>query len=210
VPSNLYDQLRDEIVYGQLKPGTPLVELAVASRYGASRTPVREALRRLEQDGLVERGERGMQVRARSPEEILEIYDVRIQLEAWAARAAAERRTAFDLAQLEELHTRMLNVRPGDSDAMVKSNRAFHEALWTSSHNKTLVDLLTRLQGHLTRFPATTLSRTDRWPAVLAEHRKLIDAIANRDADSAAELAASHMTAARDIRFQLYIKDADQ
>ncbi|MER5394094.1 GntR family transcriptional regulator, partial [Saccharopolyspora sp. NPDC002686] len=70
--SEVYDQLRAEIVDGTWEPGAALVELALAERYGTSRTPVREALRRLQQDGLVERGDRGMRVRTRSPEEILE------------------------------------------------------------------------------------------------------------------------------------------
>src|SRR5262245_37737245 len=154
---DIYTQLRSVIVSGEVEPGTQLVETVVAARFGSSRTPVREALRRLEQDGLVERGERGMQVRARGPEEILEIYEARIVLETWAARAAAEHRTAFDLANLEQLHARMVAIKQGDGPAMVASNRAFHEGLWTATHNRTLIDLCSRLVGHLAGFPATTL-----------------------------------------------------
>jgi DNA-binding GntR family transcriptional regulator len=90
---DIYQQLREAIVTGVLSADAPLTELSLAAQYKVSRTPVREALRRLEQDGLVERGPRGMKVRGRSPEEILEIYEVRITLEGAAARAAAERRT---------------------------------------------------------------------------------------------------------------------
>src|ERR1700749_32754 len=93
VQPDVYDRLRGEIVTGEFEPGTPLGEEALAQRYGTSRTPVREALRRLEQDGLVESGVRGMRGRARSPEEIQEIYEVRVPLEATVAAAAARRRT---------------------------------------------------------------------------------------------------------------------
>jgi len=97
---HVYERLRDEVVSGQLPEGAPLVEATVATRYGTSRTPVREALRRLEQDGLVERGARGLRVRIRGPEEILEIYEVRILLEAAAARHAAVRHTRLDLIRI--------------------------------------------------------------------------------------------------------------
>src|SRR5579875_1078064 len=138
--SDVYVKLREEIVSGSLAAGAPLVEGAVAARYGMSRTPVREALRRLQQDGLVERADRGMRVRTRSPEEILEIYEVRIVLEAEAARGAAERATRLDLMRIAGALDRMKAADPADAGAMAATNRAFHEALWSASHNGTLVD----------------------------------------------------------------------
>src|SRR5690606_26282547 len=82
-----YDKIRDAIVSGELAGGTPLTESSLAAWCGVSRTPIREALLRLEQDGLIVRTERGPVVRSRSPEEILDIYEVRIALEATAARS---------------------------------------------------------------------------------------------------------------------------
>src|SRR3954469_2885334 len=102
----VYQRLYGDVVAGEWD-GAPLVELALAEHYGTSRTPVREALRRLEQDGLVERGDRGMRVRTRSPEERLEIYEVRIPLEATAAAAAAERRTDLDLMRIRRAEAQM-------------------------------------------------------------------------------------------------------
>jgi len=201
-----YERLRAEIVDGRALPGTPLVEAAIATRLGISRTPVREALRRLEQDGLVERKGRVVAVRSCSPEEILEIYTVRIVLEGLAASLAAEARNEFDLAQLEERHLRMkeLGDEPADHAAMALTNRRFHEALWAASHNRTLIDLLVRLNSHLSRYTATTLVSPGRWKTVLADHEKLIDAIRARDAEKTATLAQSHMAAARDIRLRQY------
>lgn len=202
--SEVYDHLRAGIVTGDYESGAPLVELALAEYYGTSRTPVREALRRLEQDGLVERGDRGMRVRTRSPEEILEIYEVRIPLEATAAAAAAERRTDLDLMRIRRAEAQMAKTSSSDPNNMASANRLVHEAIWAASHNGTVVDLLTRLNNHLTRYPATTLAVGGRWEEALRQHDEIITAIEKRDCDRAAELARVHMTRARDIRLQIY------
>ncbi|MCI2418542.1 GntR family transcriptional regulator [Saccharopolyspora sp. K220] len=202
--SEVYERLRGEIVDGTFETGAQLVELVLADRYGTSRTPVREALRRLEQDGLVERGDRGMRVRTRSPEEILEIYEVRISLEATAAAAAAQRYTDFDLIRIRRAQAAMDATPTDDPPAMAAANRAVHEAIWLASHNGTIVDLLTRLNNHLTRYPATTLKIPGRWSEALGEHHALIDAIEQRDVDRAQDLARDHMTKARELRLQIY------
>ncbi|MGV9796499.1 GntR family transcriptional regulator [Mycobacterium sp. NPDC003449] len=201
---DVYQQLREAIVDGAFAAGDPLTELALAAQYRVSRTPVREALRRLEQDGLVQRGPRGMQVRGRSPEEILEIYEVRIILEGAAARAAAERRTDLDLLRLEQVHTAMQDASTDDPDRLTITNRKFHEAVWAMSHNATLVDLLVRLHAHLIRYRETTLTYPDRWDTVLKEHRQLIEAIKAGDRDLAGKIAEDHMTGARNVRLQMY------
>ncbi|MEU6711378.1 GntR family transcriptional regulator [Nonomuraea sp. NPDC046802] len=205
--SEVYDRLRAEIVDGTLTPGAALVEITLAERYGTSRTPVREALRRLQQDGLVERADRGMRVRTRSPEEILEIYEARIALEATAAAGAAQRRTDFDLVRLSRAQKAMTATPTSDPAAMAEANRAVHEAIWAASHNGTIVDLLTRLNSHLTRYPWTTLSMPGRWEEAIAEHAQIIDAIEKRDADRAYELAREHMAKARELRLRIYGDD---
>ncbi|GLY90343.1 GntR family transcriptional regulator [Actinoallomurus iriomotensis] len=202
--ADVYERLRAEIVAGVFDAGAPLPEVALADRYGTSRTPVREALRRLEQDGLVERGDRGMRVRGRSPEEILEIYEARIALEATAAGAAAERHTELDLIRVRAAQDAMAASSTDDPMAMAMANRAVHEAIWAAGHNGTIVDLLTRLNNHLTRYPATTLSSTGRWEEALREHEEIITAVGAGDREKAAELAGRHMTKARDIRLRIY------
>ncbi len=202
--ARVYEQLRGEIVSGRLESGAPLVEATVAARYGTSRTPVREALRRLEQDGLVERGDRGLRVRARGPEEILEIYEVRILLEGAAARGAAERGTTLDLMRIKNAADAMAATDPDDPDAMAAANQAFHEEIWAASHNGTLVDLLSRLNSHITRYPATTLTSPGRWAEALSEHTGLVRAIEARHRGEARVIAESHMAKARDIRLRMY------
>lgn len=195
-----YDMLKQAILDGELAPGQPLVETALGAWYKVSRTPIREALRRLEQDGLVERGGSGLVVRRRSALEILDIYETRIVLEATVGRVGAERRTEHDLRMLHRQVQRCAAADPSDTDAMVEANRAFHRSMWQASHNESLIDLLERLNLHLARYTATTLSHPGRWEQSLVEHAGMVEALERRDGFRAYELGMKHFTAARDIR----------
>jgi DNA-binding GntR family transcriptional regulator len=199
-----YERLKAAIMSGELQPGQPLVETALAEWCGVSRTPIREALRRLQQDGLIDRTDRGMTVRERSPEEILDIYDTRLVLEAMAGRVAADRRTAYDLRAMRLWLERGDDVASDDNAAMVEANQAFHVAVWRASHNESLIDLLERLNLHLARYPGTTLGSPGRWSEARREHKALVDAIEARDADGAHDIAMKHFERARDIRLQLF------
>jgi DNA-binding GntR family transcriptional regulator len=202
VPS-LYQQLLEEVLEGDLRPGEVLVESALGKRFGVSRTPIREALRMLEQDGVLERVNRGMRVRQTSPEEVLEIYGVRTILEAAAARDAAIRRTEYDLVTLDRFLRTMAEAQAASPQEMAAINRSFHRAIWQAAKNRTLTDLLERLAVHLRRYPATTYIRSGRWEEALAEHRLLLEAIRQGDPDAAAEVAEKHMWAARDVRLDM-------
>jgi len=195
--------LQRAILSGELVPGQPLVETSLAEWCGVSRTPVREALSRLEQDGLVRRSEGGLVVRVRSPEEILDIYEVRMVLEATAGRVAAERRTDHDIRLLRHILERGKKVTPGDSAGMVEANQQFHRMVWRAGHNESLLDLLERLNLHLGRYPETTLTAPGRWAVALREHGELTDAIEQRRADDACRIAHAHFVGARDIRLAL-------
>lgn len=200
---SLYHQLLEEVLEGDLRPGEILVETALGKRFGVSRTPIREALRMLEQDGILERVNRGMRVRQTSPEEVLEIYGVRTILEAAAARDAAARRTESDLATLDRIMRTMTEAREAAPQEMAAINRSFHRAIWQASGNRTLADLLERLAVHLRRYPATTYLRAGRWEEALDEHRLLLAAISEGNPDSAAQVAEKHMQAARDVRLDM-------
>jgi DNA-binding GntR family transcriptional regulator len=202
-----YERLKDAILSGEIAPGTPLVESALASWFDVSRTPIREALTRLEQDALLARDKNGLVVRERTPGEILDIYDTRILLESAAARFAAERRTSHDILLLQRLVRRWDSVDQSDPRAMMAANREFHQTVWRASHNESLVDLLGRLDLHVARFPATTLSAPGRWEEAGREHARLVTALEHRDAAKAAEIASHHFQHARDIRLKLW--DAD-
>jgi DNA-binding GntR family transcriptional regulator len=199
-----YEMLRNAILSGELPGGQSLVETSLAEWCGVSRTPIREALRRLEQDGLVHHSEGGLVVRVRSPEEILDIYETRIALEATAGRVAAERRTDHDVRLLRYVLDRGREVPATDVTGMVEANQQFHRLIWRASHNESLTDLLERLNLHLGRYPETTLSAPGRWAEACREHGDLVDAIEQRRSDDAYHIAHEHFVHARDIRLALF------
>lgn len=195
-----YERIKAAIATGEIAPGDPLVETALAEWCQVSRTPIREALMRLEQDGLIIRIDCWLIVRERCQEEILDIYETRIVLESTASRVAAVRRTAIDLINLRRADSDMVAAGVSGDIAMMTANRDFHHAIWRASHNDSLVDLLTRLDFHIARYPSTTLSQPGRWEEALKEHAALIDAIEARDEARAEEVARAHFTTARDLR----------
>lgn len=199
----MYEQLRADITSGELPPGTPVREVAVAERFGVSRTPVREVLRRLQHDRLLESRARGLHVRAPEPEEVVQVYDARILLEAEAAEQAARKCGRSDLARLEGLLARDRGLTDPDDATRAQTNIEFHEAMWQATHNPVLVDLLHRLTIHLVRTPRSTLSTPGRWEESLAEHGHLVEAIREGDPDSAGRIAREHMQKARDIRLSM-------
>jgi DNA-binding GntR family transcriptional regulator len=202
-PDSLMMALRDEILTGALEPGTPLREAVLGERFGVSRTPVREALTRLTDLGLLERQGRTLYVATPDPERILGTYNVRIVLEGEAAAEAAANRQFGDLVKLEGLVRRDRALEsPSDAERLT-TNLEFHAAIWAAAHNPVLVDLLNRLALHLTHAPHSTLSVGDRWERSLDEHEALVAAIDARDEDLARQLASDHMRAARELRIRL-------
>lgn len=199
-----YEQLKEAIYLGDLQPGQHLVETSLAESFRVSRTPIREALTRLEQDGLVIRTANGLTVRQRSPGEVLDIYEVRVLLEGAAGRTAAERRTNNDILELRKAHRRYLAAGDKDERGRVAANRAFHQAVWNAAHQPALADLLHRIELQLGRFPITTLSYPGRWESSIEQHEALVAAIEARDGDKASEIASQHFSDARDIRLSLW------
>ena len=199
-----YERLRDAILTREIEEGRPLVEAQLAERFSVSRTPIREALTRLEQDGLLERRDRGLVVRTRSPEEILDIYETRIVLEGKAAATAADRRTDMNLRRLRKLIDRGRVLGPADGVLLMTNNQDFHRAVWHAARNESLTDLLERLNLHLARYPTTTLSYEGRWERALEQHAALVDALEARDAREAESIAEQHFSEARDIRLHLW------
>lgn len=199
-----YEKLTQAIMSGELAPGQPLIETALAEWCEVSRTPIREALTRLEQDGLIVRGERGLMVRMRSPEEILDLYETRIVLEAMSSRVAATRRSYMDLITMRRIAERLESMDTDDEHAMAAGNREFHQAIWRASHNDSLSDLLQRLDMHVARYPSTTLSQPGRWAEANLEHQAIIAAIEAQDVERAHDLTAKHFERARELRLALW------
>jgi DNA-binding GntR family transcriptional regulator len=201
-----YERLTEAITSGELEPGQPLVESVLAEWCQVSRTPVREALKRLEQDGLVVRGDRGLSVREHSREEILDLYDTRIVLDSAATRTAAFRRSQVDLLTLRGILHRLDAIVPHEEDAMTAGNREFHHAVWRSSHNEPLLDVLRLLDRRVARYRSTTLSHPGRWAEGNREHRLILAAIEGGDGERAAALTAAHFGTARRLRLEQWAR----
>jgi DNA-binding GntR family transcriptional regulator len=200
---SIYAALRADIAGGTLPAGSPVREVAVAARFGVSRTPVREALRRLQHDGLLVPSGRGLEVRGVDPGEVVQVYDLRILLEAEAAAQAARAHGPADLVRLEGLLARHRALTDPDDATRTGTNLDFHAALWRAAHNPVLEDLLHRLAVHAIRAPHSTLSVPGRWPEALDEHADLIEAIRARDEAAARRLAGDHLRTARELRLAL-------
>lgn len=199
----IFTALREEIVTGVHGPGTPMREVALAERFGVSRTPVREALSRLQQERLLERVARGLQVPQIDPHQVIQIYDMRILLEQEAAAQAARARQFTDLIRLEALLERDRQLVDPDDQTRISTNLEFHAAVWACAHNPVLEDLLERLSTHLVHAPRSTLATEDRWEAALDEHERLVRAVEDQDERTARTVAREHMETARRIRLQL-------
>ena len=203
----IFRVLRSEILEGQHSPGTAMRETVLASRFGVSRTPVREALTRLQHERLLERGARGLQVPSVDPQEVIQIYDLRVMLEEAVAEQAAISRSTADVIVLEALVERDRALVSPSDQVRTKSNLSFHAAVWAATHNAVLEDMLERLSTHLIHSPHSTLSVAGRWTEALDEHAALVDAISDRRVDDARRIARAHMETARALRLRL-IRDA--
>lgn len=199
------DALREAIVTGFLPPGTWLREDEVAKDLGVSRTPVREALRRLADEQLVVKTtHQGTMVASISFQDVIALYAVRVPLEGTVARFAAQRRTDELVAELTKLHEEMSAAAARhDAAAMVTHNRQFHRALSDASGNLYLQRFMLQIENAVRRLPSTTYTSKDRQQTVLAEHEAIIKAIDAGDPDAASEAAILHMTHAREVRLTL-------
>ena len=190
-----------------MEPGTRLVEASLATSFGVSRTPVREALNRLAHEGLLERHDRAMRVRVLGVEDVMALYDVRIALERAAGRVAAERRSEFDLASLRQTVERMQQLPDADIAERAKLAHVFHFALWTATQNPVLIETLETIHLRVMGLSSTTLYDPGRWATLCEECADLVAAIERRDVEAAGRIAELQMIKSRDFRLELYIRN---
>lgn len=185
-----------EILTFKLKPGERLDEVRLATHYGTSRTPVREALRQLAASGLVDlRPHRGALVAQLGVSELAEMFEVMSLLEAACARFAAERCTPDCVEAIRAAHlscTMWVESQPHDE--YYESNVAFHDAIYRASHNSFLISQTTALRNRLAAYRRHQLRRVNRPKESYREHELLFQAIARGDADEAERLAGSHIS----------------
>jgi len=192
----VYSALRERIASHELAPGARLHETELAASLSVSRTPLREALRMLLAEGLVDQlPTGGMVVAPLDPADMRELYVVRAALEGVVAREAAERRTDDDIVELGGLIDQMCLLLEYPSEVLRLGQR-FHGRLLEISGNRRCDQLLRQLRGHLARYQTITASVDPRRHEALAEHRGIVDAVRDRDADAAEALMRAHVMAA--------------
>jgi DNA-binding GntR family transcriptional regulator len=201
----VYDVLRQSIVDGELKPGLRLRSDALATEMRVSRTPVREALRKLEAEGLVTRsGRTGVVVRALTEQDLTELFYVREALEGMSARLAALNATPAEIAAIGELLEDMDQVgRRGDVKALRRLTGEFHRLICHASHNTRLLQSLDVLLDQVRQSPSTTLGLVGRPLEAIEEHRRLLRAIEARDSDRAEALAREHRRKTLELRKEM-------
>jgi DNA-binding GntR family transcriptional regulator len=191
----VFETLREAIINGTLRPGERLMEIQLAEELGVSRTPVREAIRKLELEGFVVMVPRkGAYVAGISLKDIADVFEVRASLEALAAGLAAERITGEELEELERILVRKAKIIEEENLSLfVESDSKFHDTLYQMSRNQRLIQSVSNLRDEIQRFRAVSLAYPGRMREALEEHRKIVEAIAERDVIQAQALAREHI-----------------
>ncbi len=190
-----YDMILEAIDVGVYKPGDRLVESELADRFGVSRTPIREALQRLETQSMLARDGRSLVVASLDHSQLSELYVVRSELEGLAARLAARHAAAEEISVLEQMieeDKRLVD----DPPALARANRRFHRQIHLASHNRYLVQQLDLVYRSMALMATTSLAATGRGVEALEEHARIVAAIKAQDEDGAYIALKSHISAA--------------
>ncbi len=196
-----YALILHAIDIGTYRPGDRLVESELAERFGVSRTPIREALQRLETQSLLARDGRSLIVASLDHNQMAELYVVRSELEGLAARLAARHATDEEIRVLK----RMIDedrALVGDPSALSRANRRFHKQVHLASHNRYLVQQLDLVYRSMALMATTSLAAEGRGEVALDEHQRIVDAIAAGDGDSAYDALKEHISVAVETRLR--------
>jgi len=193
-----YDRFREGLRSGALAPGQRVLEAELAERLGMSRTPVREAIRRLQAEGLIAHGPAGgLCVVAYDHTQVDELYVMREALEGTAARLAAQHAGRPDIMLLQRMVAAEADL---PAEELAEHNRRFHRALYQAAHNRYLLRALSAISDALLLLGPTTLELPGRAAAAREEHARIVAAIAARDAPGAEAAARAHIVAAHEAR----------
>jgi len=202
-----YQKLKSAIQSGALIPGTRIREIEIAARFNVSRTPAREAIRRLESEGLISFLPRqGAVVSQLDHQETMELYDLREVLEGTAAGFAARHASEAEIEELKEMVASEETIRacPGK---LADLNRLFHSVLYRAAHNRYLERSLLGLRDSLALLGGTSLRAAGRFETAHREHSAIIEAIAARDPQAAEAAARAHIRNAQRARLKLMRED---
>tara|TARA_R100000322_G_scaffold166841_1_gene133907 strand:- start:621 stop:1262 length:642 start_codon:yes stop_codon:yes gene_type:complete len=197
-----YELILDAIDEGIYRPGDRMVESELADRFGVSRTPIREALQRLETQSLLNRDGRSLIVASLDHNQLAELYTVRAELEGLAARLAAQHAAPEEQKVLRDMveEDRALIADP---EALARANRRFHRQIHLASHNRYLLQQLDRVHRTMALLATTSLAVEGRSEVALEEHDAIVRAIEARDGDAADEALRTHISKAFETRLKL-------
>ena len=206
----VYHKLRDAIATGKLAPGQRVMEVEVAEWLNVSRTPVREALRRLESDGMLAVEPRtGLVVSSITRGAMLELYVMREVLESTAARLCAKHASEVELMELEDITKREERAQD-DYESLARLNRLFHDTIHRAAHNRYLEKSLSAVNDSMCLLGRSQMLIPTRAREARAEHAELFNAIRKRDADAAERIARKHVQSARKQRLKQLFASSEQ
>ncbi|MBR2340418.1 MAG: GntR family transcriptional regulator [Clostridia bacterium] len=194
----VFDRIEEDILNGTFARGDIISELKLSAMLGVSRTPIREALTRLRQEGLVEESGKGSKVIGITKKDISDIYDVRIRLEGLASAICAKTVTGEQLSRLAEtLDLQEYYTEKGASDRIKNLDSEFHHLIYSYADSRIIENLLTDLHRKVQRFRRVSVESADRARAAVAEHREILGALRAHDADLAERLTVKHVENAK-------------
>ncbi|MCX7564945.1 GntR family transcriptional regulator [Sulfitobacter sp. F26169L] len=199
--TDAYSMILDAIDTGVYRPGDRLVESELADRFGVSRTPIREALQRLETQSLLARDGRSLIVASLDHNQMAELYVVRGELEGLAARLAARNATEEEVRLLREM-VEADNALKDHPAALARANRRFHKQIHLASHNRFLVQQLDLVHRSMALMATTSLAVQGRGEIAQREHDKIVSAIEARDGDAADAALRAHISVAFTTRLK--------
>ncbi len=191
----IFDTLREAIIVGELKPGERLMEVQLAEKMGVSRTPVREAIRKLELEGLVEMLPRkGAHIADLSVKDIMDVLEVRATLDGLASSLSASRISDDEIKELKHVHSQFVNyVEKENLQGSIKKDAEFHDIIYRSSRNDKLIQISNNLREQIQRFRVIYIKDYSSTRDLIKEHNEIYDAIITRDSGAAMQFAQSHI-----------------
>lgn len=191
----VFNTLRQAILRGELKPGERLTEIQLANKLGVSRTPIREALRKLELEGLVNMVPRkGAEVADITEKSLRDVLEVRKALEELSVQLACEKITEEEIEELKRVAERFKDtLNDQDVTKIAEADVAFHDVIYTATDNQKLILLLNNLREQMYRYRVEYLKKEEAYPQLIAEHEELIDNISKRNKEEATRIMCEHI-----------------
>ena len=195
----IFEKLEKDILSGVYNRGEIITEMKLSEMLGVSRTPVREAIRRLEQEHIITITSKGIEVCGISREDIESIYEIRVRIEGYAARCAAERITDDELNRLKEtLELQNFYLQKGDAERIMDCDSHFHKLVYQATGRMPLCDTLTELHKKIIKFRRVSVELTERAQHSCEEHASIYYALAAHDGAKADALTVEHICNARE------------